>query len=85
MDPSSGRRLFFRRFLERVFKTDQELSDLKKAKDKTLIQNLAKAAIHLWNEMLEDSPFLQVPNSGHHLMVSLWTEIAFSARDDAKR
>lgn len=55
MDTSVGRRVFFRRFLERAIKDSKRLATLRKKEDKELITALAKAAMHLWNE-LSDGP-----------------------------
>lgn len=57
----------------------------KKKTDKILIQNLLKAAIHLWNDLATELPFKQISQADYMKYVESWEEHVITARDDAVR
>lgn len=84
MDISIGRRVFFRRFLERAIKDLQRLSTIRKKEDKELITDLIKGAMNLWNE-LSDGPMEWIPKAMFEKQVNEWTLVAIDVRDDTAK
>lgn len=78
-------RVYVRRFTQRIFKKDVDLAKLQKKSDKTLIQNMLKAAVHLWNELAIELPFKQISQADYMKYVDSWEEHVIAARDDAVR
>lgn len=84
-DAHMSRSSFFRWFIERVYITDEALSKLNKKDNKILLVHLAKSAIHLWNELADQQPLLQVMKGAMDYSIDKFLEQAVSARDEAKK
>ena len=84
MDTSVGRRVFFRRFLERAIKDKQRLATIRKREDKELITTLVKAATHLWNE-LADGTMEWIQRAMYEKQLNEWTLVAIDVRDDTAK